>query len=223
MLESKKTTAIIYGRGLQCSFEPVGAIKRTQTSLRRLLPRFAFGDQRAAARHKFGSWTRPAQLLARYAASSRSNNPFTFDTCHVPPRRVTIPRTLSCVAIARSDLAPSARMSATTLTMSAANIGPNLSHQNRTVSWQIYMQRTCRRSSSLRRDSGNRKYIFTARRMTSGFVLRQRVGEQLCILGKVAARLSRLKPSSSDNTDFRAGVNPASRGSLGAETVCPAI
>ena len=39
--------------------------------------------------------------------------------------------------------------------ISAANIGPNLFHQNRTVSWLTSIPRSCRRSSTLRSDNGN--------------------------------------------------------------------
>ena len=42
----------------------------------------------------------------------------------------------------------------TNMSMWAANIGPNLFHQNRTVSWLISMPRSCRRSSTLRSESG---------------------------------------------------------------------
>ena len=52
--------------------------------------------------------------------------------------------------------------------MSAANIGPNLFHQSRTVSWQMSMPRSNSRSSTFRRHSGNRTYIITTRRITSG-------------------------------------------------------
>ena len=38
--------------------------------------------------------------------------------------------------------------------ISVANIGPNRFHQNRTVSWLISIPRSCRRSSTLRSDSG---------------------------------------------------------------------
>jgi hypothetical protein len=47
-------------------------------------------------------------------AASLPNNPRAFDTCHRPPRCVSIPRTLSSAAIARSVVAPLARMSAMT-------------------------------------------------------------------------------------------------------------
>ncbi len=56
--------------------------------------------------------------------------------------------------------------------ISAANIWPNLFHQNRTVSWLISMPRSCSRSSALRRDSGYRMYNITASRMISGDVLK---------------------------------------------------
>ena len=56
--------------------------------------------------------------------------------------------------------------------ISAANIGPNLFHQNLTVSWLMSMPRSCRRSSPVRSGSGNRMYIITASRMISGEVLK---------------------------------------------------
>jgi hypothetical protein len=39
--------------------------------------------------------------------------------------------------------------------ISAANNGPNLFHQNRTVSWLMSMLRSCNRSSTFRSDNGN--------------------------------------------------------------------
>jgi hypothetical protein len=62
------------------------------------------------------------------------------------------------------------------LRISAANIGPNRFHQNRTVSWLISMPRSASKSSTLRSDNGYRKYIITARRMTSGELLKYRNG-----------------------------------------------
>ncbi len=56
--------------------------------------------------------------------------------------------------------------------ISAANIGPNLFHQYRTVSWLTSMPRSCSRSSTFRSESGNRIYSITARRMISGLVLK---------------------------------------------------
>jgi hypothetical protein len=44
------------------------------------------------------------------------------------------------------------------LRISAANSGPNLFHQNRTVSWPISMPRSCSRSSTFGRDNGRRMY-----------------------------------------------------------------
>ena len=44
------------------------------------------------------------------------------------------------------------------LRISAANIGPTRFHQNRTVSWQKSMPRSCSRSSTLCSDKGNRTY-----------------------------------------------------------------
>ncbi len=52
--------------------------------------------------------------------------------------------------------------------MSAANIGPNRFHQSRTVSWQISIPRSNRRSSTFRKLSGNLTYSITTNRMTSG-------------------------------------------------------
>ena len=63
------------------------------------------------------------------------------------------------------------------LRISAANIGPNLFHQTRTVSWLISMPRSCRRSSTLWSESGNRTYSITAKRMISGLVLKYLNGE----------------------------------------------
>ena len=45
--------------------------------------------------------------------------------------------------------------------MSAANIGPNRFHHNRTVSWQMSIPRSNSRSSTFRSDSGKRTYIIT--------------------------------------------------------------
>jgi hypothetical protein len=52
--------------------------------------------------------------------------------------------------------------------MSPANIGPNLFHQKRTVSWLMSMPRSNSRSSTFRNDRGKRTYISTTRRITSG-------------------------------------------------------
>jgi hypothetical protein len=60
--------------------------------------------------------------------------------------------------------------------ISAANIGPNRFHQNRTVSWLISIPRSARRSSTLRSDSGCFTYIITTRRTTSGELLKYRNG-----------------------------------------------
>jgi hypothetical protein len=56
--------------------------------------------------------------------------------------------------------------------ISAANIGPNQFHQNRTVSWQISMPRSDSRSSTWRSYKGYRTYIITVRRITSGELLK---------------------------------------------------
>jgi hypothetical protein len=52
--------------------------------------------------------------------------------------------------------------------MSAANTGPNLFHHSRTVSWHRSMPRSNSKSSTFRRLSGNRTYIITTSRITSG-------------------------------------------------------
>src|ERR1700734_747955 len=70
--------------------------------------------------------------------------------------------------------------------ISAANIGPNRFHQNRTVSWLMSIPRSARRSSTLRNDSGYLTYIITTRRMTSGELLKYRNG--LLIAGATPAR-----------------------------------
>ena len=60
--------------------------------------------------------------------------------------------------------------------ISAANIGPNRFHQNRTVSWLMSIPRSASKSSTLRSDSGYLTYIITTRRMTSGELLKYRNG-----------------------------------------------
>src|SRR5450631_3845683 len=60
--------------------------------------------------------------------------------------------------------------------ISAAKMGPNLFHQNRTVSWLMSIPRSARRSSTLRSDSGYFTYIITARRIISGELLKYRNG-----------------------------------------------
>jgi hypothetical protein len=62
------------------------------------------------------------------------------------------------------------------LRISAANIGPNRFHQNRTVSWLMSTPRSANRSSTLRSYNGYRTYIITTRRMTSGELLKYRNG-----------------------------------------------
>ena len=64
---------------------------------------------------------------------------------------------------------------------SAEKTTPSLHHQNRTVSWLMSMPRSCSKSSTLRSESGKRTYIMTARRMTSGDVLKYRKGERFVI------------------------------------------
>jgi hypothetical protein len=60
--------------------------------------------------------------------------------------------------------------------MSAANSGSNRFHQNRTVSRYKSMSRSNGKSSTLRRDNRNGKYISTTSRITSGEVLKRRNG-----------------------------------------------
>jgi hypothetical protein len=49
-----------------------------------------------------------------------------------------------------------------------SNVGANLVHHIRTVSWQMSMPRSNSRSSTFRSESGKRMYIMTASLMTSG-------------------------------------------------------
>jgi hypothetical protein len=63
--------------------------------------------------------------------------------------------------------------------ISAANIGPNRFHQNRTVSWLISIPRSAKRSSTLRSDSGDFTYIITTRRITAGELLKYRNGSRM--------------------------------------------
>ena len=60
--------------------------------------------------------------------------------------------------------------------ISAANIGPNLFHQKRTVSWQMSIPRSASKSSTFSSDSGYLTYIITTRRIISGDELKQRNG-----------------------------------------------
>lgn len=61
--------------------------------------------------------------------------------------------------------------------MSPANSGPNLFHHWRTVSWLMSIPRSNSRSSTFRSDSGNRTYIITTSRITSGDELYRRNGD----------------------------------------------
>jgi hypothetical protein len=63
----------------------------------------------------------------------------------------------------------------------ATNIGLNKFHQNRMVSWLTSIPRSSSRSSTLRRDNGNRTYIITASRTISGLVLKYLKGERFVI------------------------------------------
>jgi hypothetical protein len=60
--------------------------------------------------------------------------------------------------------------------MSLTNTGPNRFHHIRTVSWQRSMPRSNSRSSTFRSESGNRTYIMTTSRITSGDELKRRNG-----------------------------------------------
>lgn len=62
----------------------------------------------------------PRAPLQVTAPSRQFSSPFTFDTYRCRPRRVRMPRSASSEAIARSDVRPSARMSAITGARSAA-------------------------------------------------------------------------------------------------------
>lgn len=59
---------------------------------------------------------------------------------------------------------------------SLANIGPNLFHQNLTVEWLRSIPRSKSRCPTFRSDNGNRMYISTTRRITSGDELKYRNG-----------------------------------------------
>src|SRR5271169_2082224 len=89
------------------------------------------------------------------------------------------------------------------LRISAANIGPNRFHQNRTVSWLISMPRSANRSSTLRSDKGYLTYIMTTRRMTSRAIeIAERVAHGLKL--DAAGFLS----DSTDGCGHHGGRNP---------------
>src|SRR5271157_3306279 len=93
------------------------------------------------------------------------------------------------------------------LRISAANIGSNRFHQNRTVSWLMSIPRSARRSSTLRSDSGYFTYIITTRRMTSGELnieqwVRSRRGASLPVGSAVPHRL---QPEEAMPVPIRAG------------------
>ena len=54
----------------------------------------------------------------------------------------------------------------------AANIGPYLRWQSSTVSWQMSILRSSKRSATFLSESRNRMRIITAKRMMSGLVLK---------------------------------------------------
>jgi hypothetical protein len=62
------------------------------------------------------------------------------------------------------------------LRISAANMGPNLRQQKLTVSWLTSIPRSWSRSSTFLKESGKRTYNMTAKRITSGEVLKYRNG-----------------------------------------------
>jgi len=84
--------------------------------------------------------------------------------------------------------------------ISAAKMGPNLFHPNRTVSWLMSIPRSDSRSSTLRSDSGGFTYIITAKRITSGELLKYR--KELLITGTYP------KPEAAPN-DWSDGVDGA--------------
>ena len=61
----------------------------------------------------------------------------------------------------------------------AANSGSKRFHHNRIVSWQMSIPRSNSRSSTLRRDSGNRTDTNTTNRITTGDELKYRKGVRL--------------------------------------------
>lgn len=65
----------------------------------------------------------------------------------------------------------------------------NLSAHRRTLSWQASIPRSCRRSSTLRKESGNRTYISTPHWIISVDVLKWRNGE-LVIWGGYSAEIT---------------------------------
>lgn len=82
----------------------------------------------------------------------------------------------------------------------AKNIGPKLFYQKRSVLWLISIPRSWSRSSTLRSESGNRMHIITAKRLTSGLVLKHLKGGTFGHPGRLTVHPGRLKGSSSDNT-----------------------
>ena len=58
---------------------------------------------------------------------------------------------------------------------------PKRRHQNRTVSWQMSVPRSCSRSSTFVSESGKRTYIVTAKRMISGLLWKYLKGSFLLI------------------------------------------
>jgi hypothetical protein len=91
--------------------------------------------------------------------------------------------------------------------ISAANIGPNRFHQNRTVSWLMSIPRSAKRSSTFRSDSGYRTYIITTRRITSGELLKYRNG-----LRMAQSRHGQRRPKDCSDTTRSRGRTPFDRG-----------
>lgn len=60
--------------------------------------------------------------------------------------------------------------------LSMANIGQNRFRQKRTGSWQTVMPRSNNKPSTFRSDCGNRTYISSTKRITSGDELKRRNG-----------------------------------------------
>ncbi|OAN70183.1 hypothetical protein A8B83_14055 [Rhodobacteraceae bacterium EhC02] len=77
----------------------------------------------------------------------------------------------------RLDFIPSIRL----FLISAANIGPNLCHQKRTVSWLTLTPRSWSKSSTIRSESGKRRTCITAGRMILGLILKYQIGLRFVI------------------------------------------
>ena len=110
-----------------------------------------------------------AAFLSRVFVTKLSKNlAFVIDGApEIVPLAVDLHEDLRRDAIASGSISyPSIRL----FRISEANMGPNLCHQYRTVSWLISTPRSCSRSSTFRSDNGKRTYSITARRMISGLL-----------------------------------------------------